>query len=130
MAGKFFGRKVSSMAAGDAQQKPFEISIGPVNFHPNSKYKLLQKLKINGVDFEADPRQFIKFFERLLEEVAGDTEGFPMDVSEEFIKDLVLARVVIAEKPRKIWPTMEFRAASYDFLIFLKQSKAPEAALV
>lgn len=113
------------MTDADTQQKAFSISIGGVRFHPNSLYKFVQTLEINGIVFEADPRQFIKFFERLLEEVPGDTEGFPMDVSEEFVKDLVRARVAVAESPRKIWPTMEFRAASYDFIIFLKQSKFP-----
>jgi hypothetical protein len=113
------------MTAADEPQQAFQISIGGVTFHPNSLYKFVQKLQINGVEFEADPRQFIKFFERLLEEIPGDTEGCPMDVSEEFVKDLVKARVAVSEGSGRIWPTMEFRAASYDFLTFLKQSKFP-----
>jgi hypothetical protein len=107
------------MAGANGRQKPFEITIGKVKVLDKNQPKFEQNLKINGIEFTADPREFLSFFSGLLSNDVETSAQFIVSSGPESLKLLAEARVAFMAESGHLKPTPEFKLAASDFMSFL-----------
>jgi hypothetical protein len=113
-----------------ANQRPFLISIGKMKIIKKTVEILIVPVTINGVEFTGDPSQLREFFELLLQESPGITEGMSLDANEEFVGILLKSKVAFQSINGTLYPTEDFRKFGRDLVLSLGGAKAPLHALI
>lgn len=111
-----------SQSVAEKRVAPFEISIGELIIIEKTVQTFVRPIDINGYEYAEDPETLLDVFENLLSEVYGVTEGLTIEGDDELIEFLVEGRAAYRGESGALFPTLEFKKISRDFLMYLKKA--------